>query len=327
MYDPALFGSHLSIAGSIVNALHEAERLGFDTVQIFTKNQQQWRARPLDPAVVADWRVQVKRLGWERRTVSHASYLINLASPDDVLWRRSIDLMTDEIERCETLGIPLLVHHPGAYTTSSHEAGVARIGAAYREVFTRTRGFSTVSCLEGTVGCGSIMGRTFEELAQLRAAIIDHTGEPSRIGYCLDTCHMHAGGYDLATRAGADAAFDAFHRACGLPNLRVLHVNDSKSPVGSRLDRHAHIGEGTIGRGRLESTGFRAVVNRAELKGIPKILETPKGTTPGGTPYDTLNLRRLKRLVDGEPINYRPHRSGRPHRAPGKVRSTEATRR
>ncbi len=303
-----MFGSHLSIAGSLVNAIHEAEKLRLDTVQIFTKNQQQWAAKPLDPAVVKEWRAEVKRLGWDRpaRTVSHASYLINLASPDDTLWRKSIDLMTEEIERCEALGIPFLVHHPGAYTTSTPEAAVSRIAAAYREVFSRTRGFRAVSCLEGTVGSGSIMGRTFEELAAIRAAVIETTGEPRRIGYCLDTCHLHAGGYDLSTRAAADAVLDDFGRVCGMQNLRVLHVNDSRAAMGSRRDLHAHIGEGTIGRGRLSETGFAAVVNRPELRGIPKILETPKGTTRAGTPYDTLNLRRLKRLQWRGPINYRP---------------------
>lgn len=305
-----MFGSHLSIAGSLVNALHEAEKLRLDTVQIFTKNQQQWKAKPLDPVVVNEWRAEVKRLGWDRpaRTVAHASYLINLASPDDTLWRKSIDLMTEEIERCEALGIPLLVHHPGAYTTSTPEAGVARIAAAYRELFSRTHGFATVSCLEGTVGSGSIMGRTFEELAAIRAAVIEATGEPGRIGYCLDTCHLHAGGYDLSARAAADAVLDEFGRVCGMGNLRVLHVNDSKAAAGSRRDLHAHIGEGTIGggRGRLKETGFAAVVNRPEMHGIPRILETPKGTTGSGMPYDTLNLRRLKRLQVTEPINYRP---------------------
>lgn len=317
-----MFGSHLSIAGSMVNALHEAEGLGLDTVQVFTKNQQQWKAKPLDPGIVNEWRAEVKRLGWDRpwdtphrpsedgrsvaRTVSHASYLINLAAPDDVLWRKSIDLMTDEIERCETLGIPFLVHHPGAYTTSTAPAGIARIAGAYREVFSRTRGFATVSCLEDTVGAGTILGRTIEELAAMRGAIIESTGEPDRVGFCLDTCHLHAGGYDMSTRAGADAVLDEFFRVCGPGTLRVLHVNDSKFGVGSRRDWHAHLGEGTIGKQSLKTSGFASVVNRPELRGLPKILETPKGTNPAGRPYDALNLQRLKRLADREPINYQP---------------------
>ncbi|MFM9995862.1 MAG: deoxyribonuclease IV [Phycisphaerales bacterium] len=303
-----MFGSHLSIAGSMVNALHEAEGLGLDTVQVFTKNQQQWKAKPLDPGIVQEWRAELKRLGWVSpgRTVSHASYLINLAAPDDELWRKSIDLMTDEIGRCETLGIPFLVHHPGAYTTSSAQAGIARIAAAYKNIFARTRGYATVSCLEDTVGAGSILGRTLEELAAMRAAIIDATGEADRVGFCLDTCHLHAGGYDMSTRAGADAVLDEFFRQCGPGTLRVMHVNDSKFGLGSRRDWHAHLGEGAIGTKSLKSSGFAAVVNRPELRETPKILETPKGTNPAGKPYDALNLQRLKRLADREPINYRP---------------------
>ena len=311
-----MFGSHLSIAGALVNAVHQAERLRLDTVQIFTKNQQQWKVRPLDPAVIADWKAEMARLGWDRpaRTVAHASYLINLASPDDTLWRKSIDLMTEEIERCETLGIPYLVHHPGAYTTSTPAAGLSRVAGAYRELFARTRGYRTISCLEGTVGSGSNMGRTFEELTALRSGIASATGAPGRIGFCLDTCHVHAGGYDLSTRSGAEAAIDEFDRVCGLAHLRVLHVNDSKAAAGSRRDLHAHIGEGTIGRRGLWRSGFAAFMNRPALARIPRILETPKGTTPGGVSYDARNLRRLQRLIETKPINYRttgPVRAGR----------------
>lgn len=296
-----MFGSHLSIAGSLVNALDEAEKLKMDTVQIFTKNQQQWKAKPLDEAVVRDWRARVAAMGWDKdaaggpggRTVSHASYLINLGSPDDELWKKSIDLMTDEIERCERLGVPFLVHHPGAFTTSTREAGLARIAAAYREVFGRTRGYQTVSCLENTVGGGSNLGREFSELGQLRAMILDSTGDSgSRVGFCFDTCHAHAGGYDLSKPDAAAEAFAEWDRACGLDHVRVLHLNDSKGAMGSRLDRHEHIGQGTIGL-----AGFGAVLSVPQFRDRPKILETPKGDSEGGTPLDTLNLRRLRKLA------------------------------
>lgn len=298
-----LFGSHLSVAGGMVNALVEAERLGLDTVQVFTKNQQQWKAKPLDPAASAEWLGELKRLGWASRTVSHASYLINLASPDDDLWNKSIDLMVVEIERCEALSIPLLVHHPGAFTTSTEEDGLDRIARAYHAIFKKTPGFRTVSCLENTVGSGTILGRTFEQLADLRGRIIERTGEPGRVGFCLDTCHAHAGGYDLSDRHAADVALDEFGRLCGLVNLRCVHLNDSVKPAGSRRDLHAHIGEGTIGRPAgprrpLKDTGFAAVVRRSELADRPMILETPKGEDDRGTPHDTRNLRRLKRLLD-----------------------------
>ncbi len=283
-----------------------------DTVQVFTKNQQQWKVKPLDDVVVAEWKAEVSRLGWDTgcgrdgsvgRTVAHASYLINLASPDDELWAKSIDLMTIEIERCETLGIPHLVHHPGAYTTSSIDDGLLRITAAYREILTRTAGFQTVSCLENTVGSGSNLGGPFEQLGRLRAMIVEATGQPHRVGFCFDTCHAHAAGHDLSTRGSATAVMSAFDTACGLDNLHVVHLNDSKGACGSRLDRHEHIGEGTIGGTprRLAESGFAEVVRHPALEHIPKILETPKGESEGGTNLDTINLRRLRKLTTSEP--------------------------
>lgn len=293
-----MFGSHLSIAGAMTNALDGAAALGMDTVQVFTKNQQQWKVRPLDEACISAWKTRVAGLGWDGRTVAHASYLINLASPDDALWGKSVDLMQVELERCEALGIPFLVHHPGAATTSTPEAGLDRIVAAYRELFTRTGGFKTVSCLENTVGGGSVLGREFEQLALLRARIADATGAPERVGFCFDTCHAHAGGYDLSTRAGAEAALEAWERTCGLKAIRVLHLNDSKGKAGSRLDRHEHVGKGTIGE-----AGFGVVLSRPEFEWVPKILETPKGKDPEGKDLDGVNLACLWRLAGRRPIN------------------------
>lgn len=318
-----MFGSHLSIAGSMVNALHEGERLGLECVQVFTKNQQQWKAKPLDDGMVREWRSEVRRLKWDQGgpdgrggLVSHASYLINLASVSDELFAKSVDLMTDEIERCETLGIAYLVHHPGSFTGWTRPQGVVRIIEAYRELFRRTRGFKTVSCLEGTVGAGSQLGGTFEELEDLRRGICDATGEPSRVAVCLDTCHMHAAGYDLSSRESAAEVMRTFDRVCGIAHLKVLHVNDSKGKVGSRLDRHEHIGEGWVGGGgvphsghgvfsaeRLARSGFAAIIPMPALAHVPKILETPKGEAEPerkgkpGKPFDTINLERLRSLL------------------------------
>jgi len=279
----------------MAEALREAARLKLDTVQVFTKNQQQWKAPPLQPKAVEEWRAEQASLGWEGRTTAHASYLINLASPDDELWRKSVDLMEIELQRCEALGIAFLVHHPGAFTTSSLEQGLDRIAAAYEELFKRTPGFAVVSCLENTAGGGSTIGREFGELAQLRERILAKVGAEGkkRIGYCFDTCHAHAAGYDMGDFDRATAALDQFDRVCGLGLMRVVHLNDSKGAAGSRLDRHEHIGAGTIG---LE--GFRAVVNRKELVDAPRpmIMETPKGENEAGTPWDTLNVRRLRKL-------------------------------
>ncbi len=297
----------------MVNALHEAEQLKLECVQVFTKNQKQWKTKPLDPTVVEEWQTEISRLGWEDRTVSHASYLINLASPDNELWEKSIALMIEEIERCETLGIPFLVHHPGAYTTSTRAKGIKRIAAAYKKLLKTTKGYRTICCLEDTVGSGSNLGRAFEELAELRSLICDGTGMPQRVGFCFDTCHAHAGGYDMTIHAGADAVLDEFDSICGLEHLRVLHINDSKTEMGSRKDRHAHIGEGTIGgstaMATLKKSGFAAVVNRPELALVPKILETPKGSTKSGTPWDTMNVRRLRKLIESDSARLGPKKS------------------
>src|ERR1051326_7114911 len=244
LHSALMFGSHLSISGSMANALREAESLKMDTVQVFTKNQQQWKVRPLDEAAISEWKGEVARLGWEGRITAHASYLINLASPNDELWEKSIDLMRVEGERCEQLPIPFLVHHPGSSTGPGAEFGIGRIAAAYERLFKSTRGFKTVCCLENTVGAGSTLGGPLEDLARLRAAIIDQTGEADLVGFCIDTCHMHAAGYDLATRKAAEATLEELDRTCGLAHVRALHVNDSKGTVGSHLDRHMHIGEG-----------------------------------------------------------------------------------
>ncbi len=297
-----MFGSHLSIAGSMTNALNEARNLHMDTVQVFTKNQRQWRVKPLDPAAISEWTSKLNELGWQDRTVSHASYLINLASPDDELWHKSINLMIDEITRCQTLNIPFLVHHPGAYTTSTADAGLTRIAHAYKTIFEKTPDCPVICCLENTVGSGSNLGRTFQELATLRKRILEQTDCPRRVAYCFDTCHAHAGGYDMSSRTLGQHALDEFDQLCNLDNLRVLHLNDSIGDVASKKDRHAHIGEGTIGISTTHKTlinsGFAAVLNHPKLADKPMILETPKGTTPKGSALDTLNLSRLKKLIE-----------------------------
>lgn len=316
-----MFGSHLSISGSMVNALTEALSLGMDTVQVFTKNQQQWHTKPLDEGMTREWLAELTRLGWTDRVVSHAGYLSNLATPDDILWQKSIDLMTIEIERCEALSIPFLVHHPGAFTTSTSEQGIERIALAYKDLLARTKGMRTVLCLEGTVGAGSQLGGTFEDLAAIRARAIEFTSATNRIGYCLDTCHMHAAGYDMRTRAFANAALDRFDHICGLSNLKAFHINDSKGPCGSHLDRHDHIGRGTIGGSHADPTpealrdcGFAAIVNHPRLRDVPKLLETPKGDDPGGRPWDSINLYMLRSLIDGSPKLLPPQPTASPAR-------------
>ena len=304
------YGSHLSIAGGMVNALNEAERLKMDTVQVFTKNQRQWKITPLKEPDREAWLAKQAELGWEGRTVSHDSYLINLASPDKELWEKSVRTMREEIERCEALRIRHLVSHPGAHMKEGVEKGCRKIAKAYKKIFKETRGYETVMCLENTAGGGSTIGRTFEELAMLMEMINEEAGSDAegRVGFCFDTCHALAAGYDLASHAGGDgtgkkrtkaeaeeianSVLDEFDEVCGLSNLLVLHMNDSVGARGSRVDRHAHIGKGNVAMG-----AFSAVVNREELAGVPMILETPKGTDEKGREHDTVNLAKLKRMV------------------------------
>jgi deoxyribonuclease IV len=313
-----LFGSHLSIAGAMTNALDEGASLGLDTVQVFTKNQRQWKVKPLEDEARDAWNERVKELGWGGRTVAHDSYLINLASPDDELWEKSIALMREEIERCHALGITHLVSHPGAHMRKEMdpdeavEAGLQRIADAYARLFKETRSCAdVVMCFENTAGGGTTLGRTFEHLARLAELVHEKAGPLAerRVGFCFDTCHALAAGYDLAStktgdgsgkkrtiaegRAIADDVLDEFDAVCGLDRLLVVHCNDSKGALGSRIDRHEHIGKGCVGKG-----AFAAVLNRPELARVPLVLETPKGEDDSGTPWDTVNLRTLRRLQD-----------------------------
>ncbi|RMH26005.1 MAG: deoxyribonuclease IV [Planctomycetota bacterium] len=305
-----MLGSHLSVAGGLVNALHEARRLRFDTVQIFTKNQRQWRVPPLKEDARDDWLRELRELGWEGRTASHASYLANLGSPDRSLWEKSLGLMRAEVERCDALSIPYLVFHPGAHMGASEEdarAGCDRVAQGVRRLIDQTPDGSTVLCLENTAGAGTTLGRTFEELARIAQGAVRglrgsaRSRAEARIGFCFDTCHALAAGYDITTAEGVREVFDRFDRALGLGRLRVLHLNDSKGALGSRVDRHTHIGDGAVG---LEA--FRHIMNRPEFRLVPKILETPKGESPKGTPWDTINRRRLERLIEPAGAGERP---------------------
>ena len=303
-----MFGSHLSIAGGLANAIHGALRLKMDCVQVFTKNQRQWKAPALNDAEVSAWNAALREAGWHSkrsgtRTVSHTSYLINLASPDTDVRARSIELMRIEIDRCEALGIPCVVVHPGAHLgasrpasapnrlrekpTADELAGLQRIIAALDQIHGELPGHKTVTCLETTVGSGTNLGYDFGQLKLIREGVT----KPERLAYCFDTCHVTAAGYDLSTDSMAAAVFQEWDECCGLKHIRVVHCNDSVGACGSRKDRHAHIGHGTCG-----ISCFRAIVNHPLLANVPKVLETPKEENARGIPWDTLNLRRLRRL-------------------------------
>lgn len=278
------FGSHMSASGGVDLALGRAEALALESVQIFSKNERQWRAKPLDPAVVERFHAEVERTGL-RKLVVHDSYLINLASPKPDILEKSIAAFADELDRCDILGVPHLVTHPGAHTGSGVEAGIARFAESLNVIFNDMPGGRAVVCLETTAGQGTTLGRSFHEIA----AIIDLVEDKSRVGVCLDTCHVFAAGYDFRTPELYAEMMRQFDEAIGFDRLHVLHLNDSKNPLGSFKDRHDHIGEGEIG---LE--GFRQVVNDPRLAGLPGILETEKDDAGE---HDRRNIMTLKSLI------------------------------
>lgn len=279
------FGSHLSIAGGYDRAVRAAEALGLATVQVFVKSNNQWRAAPLTDGHIAAFRRALAETG-VRDPVAHNSYLINLASPDDALWNKSIDAMIVEVERAEALGIGDLVAHPGAHVGSGEDAGLSRIARALDEIHRRTRGVAVRIDLETTAGQGSCLGHRFEHLGR----IIAEVAEPERLGVCVDTCHIFAAGYSLEGPEGYNATIEALDRAVGLDRVRVWHLNDSVRERGSRVDRHAGLGRGQIGLG-----AFASLVNDPRFAGRPMILETPKGTE-GGEDLDAINVRILHQL-------------------------------
>lgn len=283
-----LLGAHMSIAGGYYRAAESATELGMDTVQLFTKNNNQWRARPLTDEDVRLFQEAI-RAGGLRIPCAHDSYLINVASPDEALWRKSLDALVVEMERAEALGLAGVVMHPGSYVDSSEAAGLKRIIRALNEAARRTKGFQVELWLENTAGQGTNLGHRFEHLR----AIIDGVRDPSRLGVCIDTCHMFAAGYGLRTRSEYQATIDELNEVVGLRLVRAFHLNDSKKPRGSRVDRHEHIGEGELG---LDP--FRFLLNDGRFSELPMYLETKKEDR-GGEPMDAVNLRTLRSLVQG----------------------------
>jgi len=279
-------GAHMSIAGGVSCALERAASVHSNTVQVFTKNNRQWQGPPISQSDVERWREQMplQQIG---DAVSHASYLINLASPNDSLWQRSLAAHQDEIQRAHAYGIPYVVMHPGSHVGSGAEVGIARIAAALNRSHAATpECAATMTLLELMAGQGATIGATISELRR----IIDQVDDRSRIGICVDTCHAFAAGYDLRTSSGYEAMLEELDRELGLAVLKCWHLNDSKGALGSHLDRHVHIGEGAIG---LEA--FRLVINDLRWDGIPMLLETPK---EDDLKEDLMNLQRLCALVE-----------------------------
>jgi deoxyribonuclease-4 len=280
-----LIGAHMSISGGAFNAFLLGEEVGCATIQIFTKNSNQWKAKELTSEDARKFRENQKMTGISP-VVGHNAYLINLASPKRDVYDLSMEAMLVELNRAELLGLPYLVMHPGAHLESGEKEGLRRIARSIDKLHQRTMGFTVRICLETTAGQGSTVGYRFEQLAE----IISQVKENERLGVCYDTCHTFAAGYDIRGEKAYENTFEEFDDVIGLSRLKVIHLNDTLKDFGSRVDRHHHIGEGKIG---LE--GFRLLMNDKRWENIPKILETPK---EGGTAKDIQNLKVLRSLVE-----------------------------
>ncbi|MEX2113867.1 MAG: deoxyribonuclease IV [Pirellulales bacterium] len=287
--DLPLIGAHMSIAGGYYKAVEAAHQYGMDTVQVFTKNNNQWRAKELTDEDAAAFRSALKRLNIQR-PIAHDSYLINLASPDDALWEKSIEAFRVELLRAERLGIGGVVAHPGAYVDSSEGAGIRRIIQALARIHHLEPALKTRTLLENTAGQGTNLGWRLEHLA----AIIAGVAEPKRLGVCIDTCHLFAAGYPLGTPDEYESTIAQIARTVGLHRVKAFHVNDSKRELGSRVDRHEHIGQGKLG---LEP--FRHLLNDPRFARTPMYLETAKEEIDGEQ-MDAVNMRVLRSLIRAE---------------------------
>lgn len=279
-----LLGAHCSIAGGVSKSLDIADRLGFSAIQIFSKNNNRWKAKPLDEKEVEKFKTKLED-SKVNFTIVHDSYLINLCAKSEELLQKSREAFIDELTRCEQLGIPYLNFHPGAHGKMGEDDGIKMIAESINYAHEKTKGFKTGSTLETTAGQGTAIGYRFEHLAK----IIELVEEKERMSVCIDTAHIFAAGYELRTKKGFNKTFKEFDEIIGLDKLVCFHMNDSKRDIGTRVDRHEHIGKGFIGL-----DGFRNIMNDRRLKKIPKVLETPKGKEQL---EDVENLKVLKSLI------------------------------
>ena len=286
----------MSVAGGVSKAVDRAVVHGCEALQVFTKNASQWRGKPLDPAEVRLFREGIEQTGITP-VVSHASYLINLATTFPLLREQSLAAFVDEIDRAEALGLLGVVIHPGTCTAGPDEEALRLIADAIRVAFKARPRAKTLVLLEHTAGQGRTLGHRFEHFA----TVLRHLRGSRRVGVCLDTCHLVASGYDITTEGGYRDTFEQLDRLVGIERLKVFHGNDSKKPCGSRVDRHEHIGKGCIG---LEP--FRRLLHDPRFAGLPILIETEKskGAERKGTimadPLDMKNLETLRRLRDAD---------------------------
>jgi deoxyribonuclease-4 len=261
-----LLGSHMSVSGGMYRAFERATATGCATMQVFTKNNSRWEARPYAPAEIEQYRAAASGSPIAP-VLAHASYLINLCAADAGILAKSRAALRDELERCELLGISGLIVHPGAHMGAGPHEGTRRIAESLNVIHALTPGYRTRTVLETTAGQGTALGSRFEELARVLLEVEDK----GRTAVCLDTCHVYAAGYDIGTEKGWEETMAAFDGTIGLRLLAAVHVNDSRRECGSRIDRHEHIGKGKIGL-----AGFRMLMNDTRLESVPKILETEK---------------------------------------------------
>lgn len=282
------FGAHLSIAGGLHLAAQRASELNCDCLQIFTKNNNQWNCKPISDTEAMQF-TQAVELAKLQSTIAHTSYLINMASPDDALWKKSLDALVIEWRRAEQLGLAGLVVHPGAHMTASPEHGLSRIVQAVQSAIETVQPAKCRLLLENTAGQGSSLGWQFDQLGVLLRDI----GRHPWVGVCLDSCHAFAAGYDFREATGLKKMLSDLEQHIGFEHLHAIHINDSKKDCGSRVDRHEHIGQGKIGE-----DAFSRFLKAKPIKQLPMFLETDKGIDPAsGEEWDAINLATLRRLV------------------------------
>ncbi len=280
-------GAHMSIAGGVENAVLAGQRVACQAIAMFTKNNNQWKAKTLTKDDADRFNAALTQTGI-KPVVAHSSYLINLGSPDQALWKKSTASMEDELARCELLGIPYLVVHPGSHKGKGVDYGLKRVAEAMDEIHGKHPNWHVMTLIEHTAGQGDHLCHTFEEIARLRELISNE----KRVGVCLDSCHLLAAGYDIRKPETYADVFKRLDDVIGREQVKAWHLNDSKTPLGSRVDRHEHIGKGKVGR-----AGFRNILNDPRWRDLPGLLETPKGPE---LKEDKVNLRILRKLIEAE---------------------------
>ena len=288
-------GAQMSTAGGLQNAFSRGDEAGCDTIMIFTKSNRQWKAKPLDEQAISDFYESAGEFDHIFPVAVHASYLINIGSPDPALWEKSYQALKVEVDRAEALGISTLTFHPGAFKDADEETGLENIARGLGQLMDETEGYKTIICLETTAGAGTHIGYRFDHLAY----ILENGArgnQKDRVGICFDTCHVFASGYDIRTPESYEETMAEFDKIVGLERIKCFHFNDTKHQLGERKDRHEHIGRGAIG---LE--GFANFVNDPRWKDHPAHLETPKKEDDEDgheIEMDPVNLAALRDLID-----------------------------